>query len=305
MAKDGKCQLAWIPVIKKERGILEMNVVEEKDFYSIKQAADYLGVETYLLRYWEDELGIKILRTDTGRRIYNKQDLIRFQKIIEYRKSGMKLKNLKEKINQLTNEEVTDEKEKNTAEYVKEDDEQDVYLLEEKLKEKIENNKKIIIEKNKNNFSKNNNKQKKINKIDHINSNNRFIQNKVKSTSLPEVIESETNKKLQKEYEQNEKMNKLQELLSKAFQNALEESTVHVMNHMCTEVRDTVTKEIDYQFRMRDEKEEKKEELRRMKEEEWMKSQEEHFRLLDEMLRAGTMNDRRKKKLKKENKKVL
>lgn len=67
-----------------------------------------------------------------------------------------------------------------------------------------------------------------------------------------------------------EKANRLQYLL----QHMIVESVKSVNKELCTEIKESILKELDYQFRTREEKEE----------EHW-KKQEEHFRKVDEMLR--------------------
>ena len=52
--------------------------------YSIKEAAKELGVETHALRFWEDELGLRIARNEQGRRIYSEENMQEFRRIMEW-----------------------------------------------------------------------------------------------------------------------------------------------------------------------------------------------------------------------------
>lgn len=55
--------------------------------YTISQAAKMTGVETHVLRFWEEELLLNIGRNAKGYRIYTKEDLEMFQKIRELKKT--------------------------------------------------------------------------------------------------------------------------------------------------------------------------------------------------------------------------
>ena len=43
--------------------------------YMISEAAKQVGVESHVLRYWEEELNLPIGRTDMGHRHYTKEDI--------------------------------------------------------------------------------------------------------------------------------------------------------------------------------------------------------------------------------------
>jgi DNA-binding transcriptional MerR regulator len=48
----------------------------EKEFFSIKEVADMLGLKPYILRYWEKEFAIlRPKRNRVGRRYYSKRDV--------------------------------------------------------------------------------------------------------------------------------------------------------------------------------------------------------------------------------------
>ena len=64
--------------------------------YSIKEAAEVLGVETHALRYWEEELGLTITRNAQGRRVYSEEDMYKFYQIMEWKRQGLQLKAIRE-----------------------------------------------------------------------------------------------------------------------------------------------------------------------------------------------------------------
>ena len=64
----------------------------EKVRYMISDAADMVHVETHVLRYWEEELGLSILRNEMGHRYYTRENIKEFQKIKELKERGYQLK---------------------------------------------------------------------------------------------------------------------------------------------------------------------------------------------------------------------
>ena len=85
-----------------------------------------------------------------------------------------------------------------------------------------------------------------------------------------------------------EKANRLQYLL----QHMIAECVKNANKELCTEIKESILKELDYQFRTREEREE----------EHW-KKEEEHFRKVDEMLRMRyRLKEKAPKKEKKTNK---
>jgi DNA-binding transcriptional MerR regulator len=53
-----------------------MRVPEEKKFFRIGEVSRIIGVEPYVLRYWESEFPqIRPVRADTNQRTYQKKDL--------------------------------------------------------------------------------------------------------------------------------------------------------------------------------------------------------------------------------------
>lgn len=63
--------------------------------YMISEAAKQVDVETHVLRYWEEELGLSIDRTEMGHRYYTKEDIELFQCVKKLKEKGMQLKDLK------------------------------------------------------------------------------------------------------------------------------------------------------------------------------------------------------------------
>jgi DNA-binding transcriptional MerR regulator len=55
--------------------------VPDKLYFRIGEAADLVGVEPHVLRYWESEFKIRPQRSDSGQRLYRRNDIGRFLKI--------------------------------------------------------------------------------------------------------------------------------------------------------------------------------------------------------------------------------
>ena len=68
------------------------HVIVEKVRYMISDAAALAGVETHVLRYWEEELDLTIPRNEMGHRYYTRENIQEFQKIKELKEKGYQLK---------------------------------------------------------------------------------------------------------------------------------------------------------------------------------------------------------------------
>lgn len=69
--------------------------------YTISQASDLVGKKSYVLRYWEEELGIPIARNEMGHRYYTGNDIQLFLNIKELQKRGLQLRAIKDLIPKL------------------------------------------------------------------------------------------------------------------------------------------------------------------------------------------------------------
>lgn len=63
--------------------------------YMISETAKQVGVESHVLRYWEEELNLPIGRTEMGHRHYTEDDIQLFCCIKELKDQGMLLKEIK------------------------------------------------------------------------------------------------------------------------------------------------------------------------------------------------------------------
>lgn len=67
-------------------------MVQDKDFLSVKDVAEMLGTEAYVLRFYEKELNLDIKRNSKGHRVYTLEDVEMFRKIQDMREQGLQLK---------------------------------------------------------------------------------------------------------------------------------------------------------------------------------------------------------------------
>lgn len=64
--------------------------------YTVTQTVELLGIKSYVLRYWEEELGLSIHRNEQGHRYYTGYDITLFANIRELKNRGLQLRAIKE-----------------------------------------------------------------------------------------------------------------------------------------------------------------------------------------------------------------
>lgn len=62
------------------------------EYYLIKEAAAKIGVESHVLRYWEEELKMEIRRNEMGHRYYTERDIEIFTRVRDLKEKGLQLK---------------------------------------------------------------------------------------------------------------------------------------------------------------------------------------------------------------------
>ena len=60
--------------------------------YTVTQTAEILGVRASVLRYWEEELELRICRNEQGHRYYTGNDITLLANIKELKKRGLALR---------------------------------------------------------------------------------------------------------------------------------------------------------------------------------------------------------------------
>ena len=64
----------------------------KEEYYMIKEAAAKVGVESPVLRYWEEELKMEIHRNEMGHRYYTEKDIEILSKVRDLKNKGLQLK---------------------------------------------------------------------------------------------------------------------------------------------------------------------------------------------------------------------
>ena len=64
--------------------------MEERN-YQVQEAVRLIGVESHVLRYWEEELGITVGRTKQGYRLYSEENIRLFRQVKELKEQAIRL----------------------------------------------------------------------------------------------------------------------------------------------------------------------------------------------------------------------
>lgn len=222
----------------------------EQTYYLISDAAKQVQVESHVLRYWEEELGLPIKRNELGHRFYTEEDIARFISIKSLKEKGLQLKAIKLVLQdeESFEQELLEENEEKREEHrnaVKE------HIKKENIgKDRMEKgNQKESMKQNLKSEALTEEKGKKI--ISVISKTNVETDNKADKVLRMQML--------------------LRQMISEAVRNNNEE--------LCENLRDSIVKELDYQFRTLEEKEEERAHVRDKKEEE-------HYQKVDELLRS-------------------
>lgn len=293
--------------------------MEEKTVYYISEAAKKVQVESHVLRYWEDELELPILRNEMGHRCYTEQDIRKLQEIKQLKEQGLQLKAIRtilfrmpgsigEKAEDIFGQpDRTLQPTQQPLQQPAPKNEKDKATVPENERDKVpapENERDKAVtpenERNKNAVSETgpdrNTKQEKTQKTENgaetiteyregagkdmteyrastdteqidINKPQRFI---VALSKEKEETETMAQEAQFDEEDRSRKAARLQYLL----QHMITEAVRSANRELCTDVKESIIKELDYQFRMQEERDEER----------W-KKEEEHYRRIDEMIR--------------------
>lgn len=193
--------------------------------YLISDAAKQVQVETHVLRYWEEELGLPIKRNKLGHRYYTAGDVEFFKEVKKMKDTGLQLKAIR------------------------------LYMKDGK----------IIPE------------SVAVKETEIVPLHTEVV------AQLPKQEEPIAIVPDREEESREEKSLRLQYLLKQFIKEAVQDSNQELYDQM----RDTILKELDYQFRNQEEREDKREENR-------IEREEKHFRQLDELLRKKNRRRRAK-----------
>ncbi len=211
------------------------------NYLFISDAAKEVKVESHVLRYWEEELHLPIKRNELGHRYYTQEDVERFKEIKGLKERGLQLKAIKMILKDGKLDLLPAGENADAPEP----------QSEEKLTEgggQPESVKKEEVQP----MLQTAERENKGLAIDIINCRSRTI-----------VEESKE-----------DKSRRLQWLLQQLIRETLQENN----GELCREIKESVVKELDYQFRMQEEREE-------LRDQRMLERDEEHYKKMDELLR--------------------
>lgn len=210
--------------------------------FLISDAAKQVSVEAHVLRYWEEELKLPIKRNELGHRYYTEEDIRRFMEIKDLKERGLQLKAIRMVLKNGKLDRLTPvEEEKNITQITTERTGTEKEILKEE---------------------KNQMKEQESN-FDEPEAGEPADTLQVISTG--QALHTENGE---------DKIKRLQWLLQQMFREVVQENNAT----LCQEMKESVLKELDYQFRMQEEKEEERNAQK-------IKRDEEHYKKIDELLR--------------------
>lgn len=225
------------------------------EYLLISDAAKQVKVESHVLRYWEEELHLPIKRNELGHRYYTKEDVERFKEIKSMKERGLQLKAIKlilrdGKLDVLTNE-------NSTVEHTHPTCYDEVHSKEQCSDKQNPTEPRMAIE---------------------IVDSRSEQQEKESVCVVPERTVPE---KVMESRE--DKAKRLQWLLQQLIREAVRENN----QELCRELKESMVKELDYQFRSREEWEEERD--RKLEQ-----RNEAYYQKMDELLRKKTRGELRR-----------
>lgn len=258
--------------------------------YYISEASKKVEVEPHVLRYWEDELKLSIGRNEMGHRCYTGKDIETLRRIKQLKEQGLQLKAIRTVLQgdggffgggyapekkdgrepqpdaqmgeQKGGKELQPDAQMKEERGGKEP-QLNEHMREERIEEKLED---MVMKKAKKYM---------------------VTMSKGKETVLEMPEEGQELKEYAEplDDEREKKAKRLQYLL----QHMVTDAVKNANREMCTEIKESILKELDYQFRQQEERDEERRRL-----------DEEHYRKIDEMIsqrrRPGEKFVRGKKK---------
>lgn len=244
------------------------------NYLFISDAAKEVKVESHVLRYWEEELHLPIKRNELGHRYYTEEDVERFKQIKSMKERGLQLKAIKMilkdgKLDVLSTEEtgIDNSMGQNPAEPVSE---MDIQIPQTQMPEMSMPYGRMSGTK-----AQDTRGSQAGMAIDIISTRENFPPRENFSTRGKEAAVQETKE---------DKSRRLQWLLQQLIRQTLQENNMQ----LCREIRDSVVKELDYQFRMQEERDEARDRM-------LAERDEEHFKRMDELLRKKSRGLKKRK----------
>lgn len=258
--------------------------------YYISEASKKVEVEPHVLRYWEDELKLPIARNEMGHRCYTEKDIGTLRRIKQLKEQGLQLRAIRvvlqgggQELYSLADKYADDETgQKTDSGAAGSGDERKAREWPDGMAG--ETDKKTT----ENLYGKRETVEAKLEDMVMKKAKKYMVtMSKGKETVLEVPGEGQELKEYEEplDDEREKKAKRLQYLL----QHMVTDAVKNANREMCTEIKESILKELDYQFRQQEERDEERRKL-----------EEEHYRKIDEMIsqrrRPGEKFGRGKKK---------
>lgn len=222
------------------------------NYLFISDAAKEVKVESHVLRYWEEELHLPIKRNELGHRYYTEEDVERFKQIKGMKERGLQLKAIKMILKEGKLDVLPTEEERRDNRKIRGHGEEQ--MVEEPLTESRMSQARISRERGYG---------------ERVSGNGQDVGGDL---AIDIIAQKDKEQVIQESRE--EKSRRLQWLLQQLIRQTLQENN----GALCREIRESVVKELDYQFRMQEEREEARDRM-------LAERDEEHYKRMDELLR--------------------
>lgn len=261
--------------------------MEEKTIYYISEAAKKVQVENHVLRYWEEELQLPIKRNEMGHRYYTEQDVKQLQEIKLLKEQGLQLKAIRTVLFKMPA--ISDGDIRNMSEHeaekiaeIQADQVRDEALngIPNDTSDNISNHTSDKRECKEYAASENKTEMQRDKLMDMVKERVEEEAEEVSANKVHKYVVALSGDKSKgtavgqkSDYgdtEKSQKAARLQYLLQQMITEAVRSAN----RELCMEVKDSILKELDYQFRMQEERDDER----------W-KIEEEHYRKIDEMIR--------------------
>ena len=259
------------------------------NYLYISDAAKEVKVESHVLRYWEEELHLPIKRNELGHRYYTEEDVERFKEIKGMKERGLQLKAIKMILKDGRLDVLPIEDEKEQTKPVESRTEKlagDRGGAAEGRAEKLAGDRGGAVEGRPESTAGDRGSTAEARaevrgEGPAGGAGNRGNAANDRSESLAPAgagqqgmaIDIIAHRELEAESRE-EKSRRLQWLLQQLIRETLQENN----EELCREIKESVVKELDYQFRMQEEREEARDKMLAQRDEE-------HFKKMDELLR--------------------
>lgn len=196
--------------------------------YSISQVVEKTKIKSHTIRYWEDELELTINRNNMGHRYYSNEDIQLFLKIKELKDLGYQLKAIKMLLPDIHKLEDLD-----TSSILQLKDELNMKVMEQ------------VVSDVSNAYSKSN-------------SNSASGGNSVEAGEAIATVSKEDKRNLAKTSKGPGKMLQFQDIMRRIVLEAVKENNAEISETITENVTDSVIKEMDYLFRVKEDREEER-----------------------------------------------